>query len=372
MKKIIALLLVLMLLVGCGETPAPVSSNNQDTSSADDTASVSSVESVVDASSETPTTSTVSTASIVSKMQTITTTTSTQNFEITPEEMLATCGGVIPKDGVYFDSAAKKTRKEGERMPKTPADGDYLLYGDYKYTYIEVAKSEEYANYGWNAEMWVTGGQIYGIIFGALLENINGKPLKTLNNTFSGCERLKVSPELPDTVEVMYATFEGADALLHAPKLPKNLKRMNGVFSGCYCMTTMTEIPSGVTTMKSAFSGCTSLINASHVTIPSSCVDMSYCFYECWRLETAPKIAEGVEMMGAAFYCTKISKAPVIPSTVRYLNYTFSGCGRLSGEVVINANPTYYEECFKNVPNPITITGATTLKDKLLATQTAE
>ena len=369
MKKIIALLLVLMLLVGCGETPAPVSSDITD---ADDTVSTESVVETSSAESTTSVNSTASTNLTVSKMQTITTTTSTQKVEITPEEMLAMSGGVIPKDGVYFDSASKKTRKEGERMPKTPADGDYLLYGDYKYTYIEVAKNEEYANYGWNAEMWVPYGKTYGIMFGALLENINGKSLKTLNKTFSGCERLKVSPELPDTVEVMYRTFEGADALLHAPKLPKNLKRMNGVFSGCYCMTTMTEIPSGVTTMKSAFSGCSSLINASHVTVPSSCIDMSNCFYECRRLQTAPKIAEGVEMMGAAFYCTSISKAPVIPSTVRYLNYTFSGCSRLSGEVVINANPTYYEECFKYVPNPINITGATTLKQELLATQTAE
>lgn len=41
--------------------------------------------------------------------------------------------------------------------------------------------------------------------------------------------------------------------------------------------------------------------------------------------------------------CVRLTKAPDIPSTVKKMDYAFAGCKRLTGEMVIDANPDTYE-----------------------------
>ncbi len=356
MKKIIALVLILTLLVGCTPTPAPVSSDNQDLSSADDTASVSSVESVADASSETPTTSTVSTASK----------TPTTTSKPVVEPAYAKAGGVIPTGATYTVKASGKVLKAGEKMPQTVGYGDIFKYGDYEYTFIETGANSEEANDGWLVKELKDKNKVS---YGELIGTINGKHLKTLFETFQNCKKMQTAPVIPNTVEVMYETFRDATALKKTPNLPKNLRRMYAAFSGCTALTTITEIPSSVTYMKYTFSGCTALKDVSYLTISSSGENMAM-FSECTALEKPPKFSDKVTNLGYVFRnCTALKTAPKIPSSVKYLSNTFLNCSSLTGNIVIDANPTEYTDCFKGVTKPITITGATTLKQELLATQ---
>ncbi len=47
--------------------------------------------------------------------------------------------------------------------------------------------------------------------------------------------------------------------------------------------------------------------------------------------------------------CVRLTTAPQIPASVVKMDYAFAGCKRLTGEVVIDANPSTYEGCFKGV-----------------------
>ena len=121
MKKIIALVLILTLLVGCGETPAPVSS---DITNAHDTVST---ESVIDVSSEDPVSSTEPTSSK----------TPTTTSKPVVEPAYAKAGGTIPTGATYTVKASGKVLKAGEKMPSKPADGDKFVYGDYTYYFLK-------------------------------------------------------------------------------------------------------------------------------------------------------------------------------------------------------------------------------------------
>ncbi len=317
MKKIIALLIVLMLLVGCTPTPAPVSSNNQDLSSADDTASVSSVESVADVSSETPTTSTVPTSS---KTPTTTSKPTSSKPKVDNEPAYAKAGGVIPTGATYTVKATGKVLKAGEKMPSKPADGDIFSDSDYNYTYHEKTTVDYVSTEYWAVGVIDRTKTSYGKIIG----KINGKPLKSAAYCFHRCGNLLVSPEIPDSVECLTSTWHGCNGLKKAPsKLPKNAKDMEYAFCSCISIESAPAIPSGVTNLFGAFSGC-----------------------------------------------AKLKKAPAIPSKVLNMACLFYDCATLSGAIEINANPIHYAECFYLVPNEITVTGTTTIKDKLLATQT--
>lgn len=66
--------------------------------------------------------------------------------------------------------------------------------------------------------------------------------------------------------------------------------------------------------------------------------------------------------------CTTLTVAPEIPNNVTDMYRTFYGCTALTGDVVINANPTSYTECFKNTTKAITLSGSSTKLAVLAAT----
>lgn len=47
--------------------------------------------------------------------------------------------------------------------------------------------------------------------------------------------------------------------------------------------------------------------------------------------------------------CKLITMAPVIPGTVEDMTAAFQDCSGLTGTIIIDANPTYYEQCFSRV-----------------------
>ncbi|MBQ4283130.1 MAG: hypothetical protein IJB96_04295 [Lachnospira sp.] len=47
--------------------------------------------------------------------------------------------------------------------------------------------------------------------------------------------------------------------------------------------------------------------------------------------------------------CVRLSEAPKIPASVKKMDYALAGCTRLTGDVVIDANPETYEGCLQGV-----------------------
>lgn len=87
---------------------------------------------------------------------------------------------------------------------------------------------------------------------------------------------------------------------------------------------------------------------------------MQFTFANCNLLKTSPAIPNTVTNMDGTFKnCTSLETAPDIPSSVINMEDAFSGCTALTGVVTINANPTTYTRCFKNIDmTNITLTGS--------------
>ena len=84
-----------------------------------------------------------------------------------------------------------------------------------------------------------------------------------------------------------------------------------------------------VTSLYFTFQYCTALTTAP--TIPSSITDMTCTFDGCTSLTTAPVIPNGVTKMASTFSgCTSLTTAPAIPNSVTNMNGTFDNCSSLT------------------------------------------
>jgi len=93
------------------------------------------------------------------------------------------------------------------------------------------------------------------------------------------------------------------------------------------------------TSMKYWYQYCSNLTAAP--TIPSSVTDMSRTFLSCTALTQAPDIPSGVTAMGYTFDgCTALTQAPDIPSSVTDMRYTFNGCTALTQAPAIPSSVT--------------------------------
>jgi len=83
-------------------------------------------------------------------------------------------------------------------------------------------------------------------------------------------------------------------------------------------------------------------------------------------------IPENVENMQSAFYrCMSLETIPEIPAEVTNMQSTFYQCYRLQGEIVINATPTTYSNCFNGAGingTGIILKGSSTVLNELAAT----
>lgn len=234
-------------------------------------------------------------------------------------------------------------------MPKEVADGDIFEDSDYIYCYNRVCDplfgtedwfKDKNSPQGWSVVVKDSSKTSYP----AIRKSINGKDVTNLYNTFLGCTSLVYSPALPETVTNMYSTFLMCESLKAAPK-----------------------IPNGVTNMFSAFSGCDVLKNAPK--IPDGVTDMGEAFKSCFSLETAPEIPETVTNLTSTFYqCRLLKKAPKIPQNVLYMDQTFYECEALEGEIIIDACPDFYEDCFRKTTKKIILSGSSDMLDILQRT----
>ncbi len=188
--------------------------------------------------------------------------------------------------------------------------------------------------------------------------------------TFKECTNLTTAPEISPSVTNMNCTFYECTSLTTAPEIPPSVTNMSCTFSECTSLTTAPEIPQGVTDMSYTFSKCTSLTIAPE--IPQGVTDMRDTFWNCTSLTIAPEIPQGVTDMSYTFRdCTSLTTAPEIPQGVTDMSYTFFRCSKLQGNIEINANPTYYTDCFNGAATEgsgLTVTGSSTLLDEIIAT----
>ena len=190
--------------------------------------------------------------------------------------------------------------------------------------------------------------------------------------TFDACTGLTTVPEIPSSVTKMICTFRGCTNLINIPEIPSSVTDMIGTFAECTNLTTAPTIPSSVKDMRETFYGCTKLMTAPE--IPSSVTNMEWTFRGCTGLLTAPMIPSSVTNMNATFQgCTKLMTAPTIPSGVTSLDMTFTNCINLTGNLIINANPTGYNKCLTDAATAddanLIVSGSSTVLDKIIATK---
>lgn len=117
------------------------------------------------------------------------------------------------------------------------------------------------------------------------------------------------------------------------------------------------------------FYGCSNLTTAP--AIPDTVTGLYFTFAGCSSLVSAPVIHGNITTMSNAFSdCVSLTTAPVIPANVSFMTFTFSGCTSLTGEVVIHANPSNFLSCFSGTVNPIVLTGSSSHLDEIAATAT--
>lgn len=76
-------------------------------------------------------------------------------------------------------------------------------------------------------------------------------------------------------------------------------------------------------------------------------------------------------LLGTFAECVNMTTAPVIPSSIVFMEDTFYNCVSLTGNVVVNANPIAYDKCFYDTEKPIVITGSCSDETKAALAATA-
>lgn len=221
----------------------------------------------------------------------------------------------------------------------------------------------------------------------------------SLVHTFYNCSNLKIAPKIPESVTDMSVTFYKCDNLISAPDIPSsvikstytfalctklesmpkignNVKYFDGAFQTCSSLKNITKLPDSIEEMSGAFYKCTSLINAPE--IPLNAKTLNNMFQGCIALTSAPStIPDKVENMQSTFQdCTALTNIPKeIPASVKNLRFTFANCSNITGSIKINSEPDEYDNCFLNCSSNIdchlTLSGASSILDKILETKTA-
>jgi len=127
-----------------------------------------------------------------------------------------------------------------------------------------------------------------------------------------------------------------------------------------------------VTVMAGTFRNCTKMVKAPE--IPSGVTCIEGAFTGCKSLTETPSFPEGLLDMNSAFIdCDSLSKVARIPGSVKAMDSTFarsflSDGSELHGATIeIDANPEEYNDCFFQIKN-ITVTGKTNMAAELEAT----
>lgn len=219
------------------------------------------------------------------------------------EAVFGSSSAKIPSGGTYYTKNPETYEEivlKGGDKFPEPQEGDAYEFGDYNYTY-SLNRMHLMGGRDCDALGWNAKVVDDNLEeYGPLLEKIGDTPVTCLSGTFHNCDKMKYAPEIPKGITCMYGTFMSCSSLIQSP-----------------------EIPNGV-------------------------IDMNSTYIDCSSLEEFPHI----------------------PSSVLYLDGTFSrsflsGGSKLHGkEIVIDANPEEYSQCFFQIKN-VTVKGKTKMKEEL-------
>lgn len=278
---------------------------------------------------------------------------STDDLSFDMEKQENSKAWTVPQNGLYT-AADGTVYNAGESLPEDyePQEGDTYTDSDYIYkykqyftvTWTSMWESDSEQN-GWGVRVKNTEKNTYGVI----LDQINNKPVSTLQYTFWNCSNLTSTPEIPASITNMKSTFCNCTSLINSSKIPNSVMYMNNTFSGCSSLQYAPEIPNSVINMAGTFQNCKSLIVVSKLS--DNLVILSNAFEGCRNLITPPDLSG----------CIKLNS----------LYQTFANCQNLTGYITINANPTEYSGCFQNVDikgQNITLAGTSQLLEEIKAT----
>lgn len=117
--------------------------------------------------------------------------------------------------------------------------------------------------------------------------------------------------------------------------------------SSVYVDLSSTNLPDGITDDNDGtglFYNCSKLVKAP--AIPSDVTSMRAWFFQCYNLQTAPTLPNGVTDIWSAFeYCTSLKTPPTLPNSVTSMNACFLGCSSLESAPEIPTNSGLKELC---------------------------
>lgn len=305
-------------------------------------------------------------------------------------------GNLIPVGGVYYknvslynatgnyNGATEKLIGDGSTVyfPSIMNKGDVYTYGEYEYRYKANADVSSWLeagliSNGWGVDVIDNTQSTYG----QFLAEINGAPITSLMSTYANCSSLTSLQDgftIPETVVTVSQMFYHCELLVSIPDsclLPEGVVGVSHLFDGCKKLERLPDefaIPKYVKETSYMFNYCTSLQSVPDgVVIPDGVEIISCMFKDCIKLNRLPNnfvIPQGVKKMDKMFYyCTKLSSLPdgfEIPSSVENIEAAFVNCSSLTGTIVVNANPNYYDRCFNMIYQPIHLIGAASAETK--------
>ena len=184
------------------------------------------------------------------------------------------------------------------------------------------------------AQLKIDGTQISKKVFTATVESGRNVPINTLSTYLSGLAAN--DKDHPYKINVTGLSTSNLSQLTTAIKN-----------SSVYVDLSSTNLPDGITDDNDGnglFYNCSKLVKAP--AIPSDVTSMRAWFFGCSNLQTAPTIPNGVTDLWSAFeYCTSLKIPPTLPNSVTSMNACFLGCSSLESAPEIPINSGLKELC---------------------------
>lgn len=233
-------------------------------------------------------------------------------------------------------------------------DGNVVNMDLWKYTKLDdgsfaLNDSESPNSFGYLGE-FDSKGEIIGTI-PQYISMDNGKTygaVTSLHSLFKNCSGLKIPPKIPYTVTNMALTFSHT-SISESPQIPMNVE----VLSWCFEFTNLINMP----------------------LIPINVQRMYGSFYMCKSLKTASKLPQSVKIINYLFAgCENLALDNfIIDENVETMEHIFEDCYCLTGNLIINANPsshnyTFYR-CSINSDTYLILSGNSNVLQEILETK---
>lgn len=279
---------------------------------------------------------------------------------------------------------------------------DTFVIGDYRYTIqnrsvvIGITRftcvsahvmSLTQSSYGSLTNNYVI---VDGVALPTVLYNSTNYILDSIYACFENCTNLVTAPIIPRTIINFGVAFRRCTSLTSVTLPTSTLipeeyhvsRLLNDAFSNCVSLVTPPSIPSHIRDMSYCFYGCTSLQSAPDLS-NTNVRGMAYCFYGCTSLLTPPLLPQNpnlVHLQSCFEGCSKLQSAPIFyndesnTTTYTHIRRCYYGCSSLSGDVYLPnriSSANSVTEVFSNtgdIPNRIYVHTQSEFVDDIVAT----